>query len=391
MTMERSTTTGMLLARLRRRSVLRGLGVALSGFALRPFSAAACGLNPELVEIPVNPEGRLDSAFGLIGTTPGTAARAISGPLAKRLAAMTPSPGATLRIFHYNDMHNHLVVRDSQKGETHPLSQIVKRVRRTRAKAAADEVVLLLTAGDDRTGTEFDKLLGDVTGDGFAVDPSYVAYSAAGVDAGAIGNHEFDHGARTLRAGMRGAARFLLLAANLSGCREIEVGRDYFPAAIGVAGGLRIGFLGLGSGPIKLLPGRSAADSLMGGRTPSMSDLFWLSERQLAKIEPHFPLSHGVPRVDDRRVISGIVHVIRNGLRWRDAPPVHGPHKTLYNRFVRWSRLGVFSQIFAALTEEAGPPDRLMIDATHLKAHRTAASLYKKGLFPDVSDAQKAG
>ncbi len=60
-----------------------------------------------------------------------------------------------------------------------------------------------------------------------------------------------------------------------------------------------------------------------------MSDLFWLSERQLAKIEPHFPLSHGVLRVDDRRVISGIVHVIRNGLRWRDAPPVYGPHKTL--------------------------------------------------------------
>ncbi len=147
----------------------------------------------------------------------------------------------------------------------------------------------------------------------------------------------------------------------------------------------------LGSGPIKLLSGRSAADSLMGGRTPSMSDLFWLSERQLAKIEPHFPLSHGVPRVDDRRVISGIVHMIRNGLRWRDAPPVYGPHKTLYNRFVRWSRLGAFSRIFAALTGEAGPPDRLMIDATHLKAHRTAASLYKKGLFPDVSDAQKAG
>ncbi len=149
--------------------------------------------------------------------------------------------------------------------------------------------------------------------------------------------------------------------------------------------------IALGSGPIKLLPGRSAADSLMGGRTPSMSDLFWLSERQLAKTEPHFPLSHGVPRVDDRRVISGIVHVIRNGLRWRDAPPVYGPHKTLYNRFVRWRRLGVFSRIFAALTGEAGPPDRLMIDATHLKAHRTAASLYKKGLFPDVSDAQKAG
>ena len=60
-----------------------------------------------------------------------------------------------------------------------------------------------------------------------------------------------------------------------------------------------------------------------------MSYLFWLSERQLAKIEPYFPLSHGVLRVDDRRVISGIVHVIRNGLRWRDAPPVHGPQNPL--------------------------------------------------------------
>ena len=63
-----------------------------------------------------------------------------------------------------------------------------------------------------------------------------------------------------------------------------------------------------------------------------MSDQFWLSEEQLARIEPYFPLSHGVPRVDDRKVISGIIHVIRNGLRWRDAPEVYGPHKTLAAR-----------------------------------------------------------
>ncbi|KFL88913.1 Mobile element protein [Acetobacter malorum] len=66
------------------------------------------------------------------------------------------------------------------------------------------------------------------------------------------------------------------------------------------------------------------------------------------------------------------------------------PHKTLYNRFIRWSRLGVFDRIFVALTGQAGRSKRLMIDATHLKAHRTAASLLKKGLFPDISDAQKA-
>lgn len=121
-----------------------------------------------------------------------------------------------------------------------------------------------------------------------------------------------------------------------------------------------------------------------------MSELFMLTDAQLRRIEAWFPLSHGVPRVDDRRVISGIIFVIKNGLRWRDAPKEYGPHKTIYNRFVRWSRLGVFDKIFAELASKGPKPERLMIDATHLKAHRTAASLLKKGLFPAVSDARKA-
>ncbi|WP_244546507.1 IS5 family transposase [Bosea sp. OK403] len=112
-----------------------------------------------------------------------------------------------------------------------------------------------------------------------------------------------------------------------------------------------------------------------------MSDLFWLSTAQMRRIERYFPLSHGVARVDDRRVISGIIFVIRNGLRWRDAPKDYGPHKTIYNRFIRWSRLGVFNKIFAALAATGGKPDQLMIDATHLKAHRTAASA-QKGAVP---------
>ena len=94
-----------------------------------------------------------------------------------------------------------------------------------------------------------------------------------------------------------------------------------------------------------------------------MSDLFWLTKSQMRRIEPYFPLSHGVPRVDDRRIISGIIFVIRNGLRWRDAPAAYGPHKTIYNRFIRWSRLGVFNRIFAGLAAEGGKPDQLMIDA----------------------------
>ena len=122
-----------------------------------------------------------------------------------------------------------------------------------------------------------------------------------------------------------------------------------------------------------------------------MSDLFWLSKAQKRRIEPYFPLSHGIPRVDDRRVVSGIIFVIKNGLRWRDAPKDYGPHKTIYNRFIRWSKMGVFNRIFAELAAQAGEPDTIMIDATHLKAHRTAASLLKGGLFPDVSGVPKAG
>jgi putative transposase len=121
-----------------------------------------------------------------------------------------------------------------------------------------------------------------------------------------------------------------------------------------------------------------------------MSELLMLSPAQMRRIEPYFPLSHGVPRVDDRRVLSGILFVIRNGLRWRDAPEGYGPHKTIYNRFIRWSRLGVFNRILAELAARGRGSDRLMIDATHLKAHRTAASLLKKGLYPDVLDAAEA-
>ena len=117
---------------------------------------------------------------------------------------------------------------------------------------------------------------------------------------------------------------------------------------------------------------------------------YLLSEAQMRRIVPFFPLSHGIPRVDDRLIVSAIIFVIKNGLRWRDAPRSYGPHKTIYNRFIRWSRLGVFNRIFVELAGKAGEPDRIMIDATHLKAHRTAASLLKGGLFPDVSGAPKA-
>ena len=86
-----------------------------------------------------------------------------------------------------------------------------------------------------------------------------------------------------------------------------------------------------------------------------MSDHYWLSEAQIKRIKPYFPRSHGVPRVDDRRVLSGIIHVLKRGLQWRDAPAGYGPHKTLYNRFIRWSILGVFDRIFNELSSQDIP------------------------------------
>jgi transposase len=70
-----------------------------------------------------------------------------------------------------------------------------------------------------------------------------------------------------------------------------------------------------------------------------MSDLYWLTDEQMERLRPYFPKSHGKPRVDDRRVLSGIVFVNRNGLRWRDAPREYGPAKTLYNRWKRWGEM----------------------------------------------------
>jgi len=111
-----------------------------------------------------------------------------------------------------------------------------------------------------------------------------------------------------------------------------------------------------------------------------MSNLYWLSEDQLARLRPFFPKSHGKPRVDDRRVLSGIIFINRNGLRWCDAPKEYGPAKTLYNRWKRWGDMGVFARMMDGLASEAATPKTVMIDATYLKAHRTASSLgLKKG------------
>jgi len=103
-------------------------------------------------------------------------------------------------------------------------------------------------------------------------------------------------------------------------------------------------------------------------------DLFWLTDEQFAKIAAHLPNdTRGKPRVDDRRVISGIIQVLKSGARWIDAPADYGPRKTLYNRFVRWAEKGVWVCVFHALAAAGGPPAQVLIDSSAVKAHRSAA------------------
>lgn len=104
----------------------------------------------------------------------------------------------------------------------------------------------------------------------------------------------------------------------------------------------------------------------------------------MARLSPYFPKSHGKPRVDDRRVLSGIIFVNRNGLRWRDAPREYRPHETLYNRWKRCGAMGVFARMMEGLSAQSAEPQTLIIDATYLKARRPASSL---GVKKGISDA----
>jgi transposase len=104
------------------------------------------------------------------------------------------------------------------------------------------------------------------------------------------------------------------------------------------------------------------------------SNLFWLNDQQWQQIEPHLPTDvRGRERADDRRVISGILHVLKSGCRWKDCPLEYGPYTTIYNRFTRWARRGVWEKLFRELAVGVRSEQIQMIDSTHIKAHRSAS------------------
>jgi transposase len=103
-------------------------------------------------------------------------------------------------------------------------------------------------------------------------------------------------------------------------------------------------------------------------------NLYWLTDEQWARIQPLLPTDvRGKKRADDGRVISGIMHVLKTGCRWCDLPPEWGPHTTIYNRFVRWARRGVWENLFHALTARGRSAHTQTIDSTHVKAHCSAS------------------
>ena len=105
---------------------------------------------------------------------------------------------------------------------------------------------------------------------------------------------------------------------------------------------------------------------------------FDLSDREWAVIRPLLPNKpRGVARVDDRRVINGIFYVLRTGSPWRDLPERYGPYTTIYNRFNRWAREGVWVRVFEALAAKS-PGSMALIDSSIIRAHQHAAG-GKKG------------
>lgn len=87
-------------------------------------------------------------------------------------------------------------------------------------------------------------------------------------------------------------------------------------------------------------------------------------------------------------MISGIVHVLKSGCRWRDCPAEYGPSTTVYNRFNRWSRRGFWRRMLAALAEAGWIAETAALDSTYVKAHRSAHG--GKGGRPRRPSARRA-
>jgi len=100
---------------------------------------------------------------------------------------------------------------------------------------------------------------------------------------------------------------------------------------------------------------------------------FDLTDEEWVAIRPLLPKKgRGPARKDDRRILDGIFYILRTGAPWRDLPARYGPRTTVYNRYVRWGRRGIWKGIFDALAAQC-EDSLIFIDASIVKAHRSAS------------------
>lgn len=213
-----------------RRTLLKGIGLGTLASAL-PVSASAQNSQHKDNKIgfkraPVNHKGGLEAIY--VPSTDGE-------PL-----DLIGKQDFDLRILHVNDLH-HRLMSSSTKGDTYQMAQIAKLVSSARNASHDNEAVIYVSAGDDHIGSEFDELLG-LAPTSFEMSAVYRAYSAAGMDMSVIGNHEYDKQTEIAQLQISQDARFPVLSANLIG----SIFDDYhYPYAVGIANGIRIGFIGL--------------------------------------------------------------------------------------------------------------------------------------------------
>ena len=113
-------------------------------------------------------------------------------------------------------------------------------------------------------------------------------------------------------------------------------------------------------------------------------NLFWLNDEQWGKIEPIIPMNRPGPKPqNNRRILSGIIHVLKTGCRWQDCPQEYGPYTTVYNRFNRWSQRGIWQLIFETVAGLPQPPEQVALDSTHVKAHHCERSAVQRLSFQD--------
>ncbi len=219
------------------------------------------GLAPSMHALP--PPGTLDLLPGSPNPNgaPGAALYLLAGDATtRRISRIVPAEGARfppgrlpltrpvrIKLLHFNDLHGRIAaapwpVTDQ---ESFPVfSRVVAWLHATRARYADDPqaAVLALSGGDESGGQIFDVLLGQDP-QTYQVHAGYRLCSAAGIDAGVLGNHEFDRGTALLAHAIRQDARFPMLAANVTGCPELQ--ECCYPAALFVVGGVRVGLIGL--------------------------------------------------------------------------------------------------------------------------------------------------